>query len=281
MSRWTRWLYHELGAQHHWDLTAAPPVIRVFLLPGWLEVDLTFALEDQFGPRGPAMADHLRPPQPLPAVSPLDPGRWLGLVWHHALRARICIERGRWWQAEYWISVLRDHVITLACLRMGYPAPPRQGRPPAARRPDRAAAGRPRALTRQTGTAPCPVRHHQRRDRRTQTIRSRTRCPPAAHAHRTGRPGSRPRSPARPHQRSPVTSSADQLTTTDGSHTSPKTAKVEHIGIMGTRLSTRRAPWNVTHQSHMTGPTPAADRGHTGLVASGHWMRLPMCRLQG
>ncbi len=23
---------------------------------------------------------------------------------HHAVRARICIERGRYWQAEYWIS---------------------------------------------------------------------------------------------------------------------------------------------------------------------------------
>jgi hypothetical protein len=38
-----------------------------------------------------------------------------------ALHARICIERGRWWQAEHWISAMRDHVITLACLRLGYP----------------------------------------------------------------------------------------------------------------------------------------------------------------
>jgi hypothetical protein len=45
-----------------------------------------------------------------------------GLVRHHALHARICIERGRWWQAEHWISAMRDHVITLACLRLGYPA---------------------------------------------------------------------------------------------------------------------------------------------------------------
>lgn len=29
---------------------------------------------------------------------------------------------GRWWQAEYWISAIRNHVITLACLRQGYPA---------------------------------------------------------------------------------------------------------------------------------------------------------------
>lgn len=44
------------------------------------------------------------------------------LAWHHALHAGICTERGRWWQAEYWISATRDLVITLACLRLGYPA---------------------------------------------------------------------------------------------------------------------------------------------------------------
>jgi hypothetical protein len=32
------------------------------------------------------------------------------------------IERGRRWQAEHWISAMRDHVIALACLRLGYPA---------------------------------------------------------------------------------------------------------------------------------------------------------------
>src|SRR5215475_5528923 len=51
VNRWTRWLYHELGARHHWDLTTEHKVIRVFLLPGWLEVDLTFAPEAEFGPR--------------------------------------------------------------------------------------------------------------------------------------------------------------------------------------------------------------------------------------
>ncbi len=94
----------------------------MFLLPGWLEVDLTFAPEDQFGPRGPnwrTIFGRPQPPEPFPA---LDPEHLAGLVWHHALHARICIERGRWWQAEYWISAIRDHVITLACLRLGHPA---------------------------------------------------------------------------------------------------------------------------------------------------------------
>jgi hypothetical protein len=38
------------------------------------------------------------------------------------LRARFCIERGRSWQAEYWISALRDHALDLACRRRDLPA---------------------------------------------------------------------------------------------------------------------------------------------------------------
>jgi hypothetical protein len=44
------------------------------------------------------------------------------LSWHHVLHARICIERNKLWQAEYWISGVRDHALTLACLRFGQPA---------------------------------------------------------------------------------------------------------------------------------------------------------------
>ena len=42
-----------------------------------------------------------------------------GLCWHHVLHARACIERGKPWQAEWLISALRDHTITLACARLG------------------------------------------------------------------------------------------------------------------------------------------------------------------
>jgi hypothetical protein len=41
---------------------------------------------------------------------------------HHALRARFCIERGRYWQAEYWISATRDYSLSLACRRRALPA---------------------------------------------------------------------------------------------------------------------------------------------------------------
>jgi hypothetical protein len=122
LNGWTRWLYRELGAQHHWDLPVGRGIVRVFLLPGWLEIDLTFAPQAEFGPRGPQwriIFGQPRPREPFPAP---DRDNLVGLAWHHALHARICIERGRWWQAEHWISAMRDHAITLACLRLGYPA---------------------------------------------------------------------------------------------------------------------------------------------------------------
>ena len=38
------------------------------------------------------------------------------------VRARFCIERGRYWQAEYWISAARDYGLSLACRRRGLSA---------------------------------------------------------------------------------------------------------------------------------------------------------------
>jgi hypothetical protein len=41
-NHWTTWLNDEFGALHHWDLSSDPSIIRVFLLPGRLELDITF-----------------------------------------------------------------------------------------------------------------------------------------------------------------------------------------------------------------------------------------------
>lgn len=148
--RWTRWLCDELGALHHWDLPAAPGIIRVFLLPGWLEIDLTFAPEEEFGPRGPqwrTVFGQARPLEPFPAP---DPETLAGLCWHHARHAHVCIERGRRWQAEHWISGLRDHAITLACLRLGQPTAYAKG---AHLLPGRLAAALETTLVRSLGEA--------------------------------------------------------------------------------------------------------------------------------
>jgi len=39
----------------------------------------------------------------------------------YALHALACIERGRVWQAEHYVGAVRDHALSLACLRKGLP----------------------------------------------------------------------------------------------------------------------------------------------------------------
>jgi hypothetical protein len=132
LDRWTRWLYDDLKAVHHWELPAGAKIIRVFLLPGWIELDVTFAPETHFGPLGPQWRTIFGQPQrPEPQRPephrPTDVRQQAGLLWHHALHAHVCIERGRWWQAEHWIGAMREHTIGMACARFGYPVPYAKG----------------------------------------------------------------------------------------------------------------------------------------------------------
>lgn len=121
MQRWTRRLYREFQAVHHWDLPSGSVIYRVFLLPGCLEVDIAFAPAADFGPHGPSWRTVFGHPTerqgtPLPGHDHLA-----GLAWHHAIHAWTCIQRRRWWQAEHWVSALRSQIIALACLRLGHP----------------------------------------------------------------------------------------------------------------------------------------------------------------
>lgn len=120
--RWTGHLYAEFGALHHWDLPAGAKAIRVFLLADQLEVDLTLAPETEFGARGPQWRTLFGSPRTLEPFPEPEPRTLIGHAWHHALHARACVARGRSWQAEHWISALRDQIVTLACLRLGHTA---------------------------------------------------------------------------------------------------------------------------------------------------------------
>jgi len=83
-----------------------------------LQFDLSFAPAAEFGAIGPefrllfgAAAD-----KPFPAAPSRSPLFGYGV--HHAVRARVCIERGRYWQAEYWTSAVRDYALAMACVRL-------------------------------------------------------------------------------------------------------------------------------------------------------------------
>jgi hypothetical protein len=132
---WTQKLGAEHDAVRLVDLERAPTIYRVFLLPEALQFDLSLTPAAYFRPAGPRFrllfgetaaddVDAAAPALvaslfiPTPAV-PHDVFGW-GVV--YALHARACVERGRVWQAEHYVAGLRDHALSLACLREGVPA---------------------------------------------------------------------------------------------------------------------------------------------------------------
>lgn len=121
LEEWTRQIVGEFDAAHLFDLPSGASIYRVFLLPGCLQFDLSFTPASKFGASGPKFnllfgSAVEKPYFPSPSVHEL-----FGYAVHHALRARFCIERGRTWQAEYWISSLRDYALAIACHRHNLP----------------------------------------------------------------------------------------------------------------------------------------------------------------
>jgi hypothetical protein len=121
LADWTSELEDELGAVHLFDLPSDPTMYRVFLLPGLLQVDVSFAPASRFYPRSPKFRLVFGETGEPRYASPPRAEHLFGLAVHHALRSRFYIERRKLWQAEYWIAELRDHVLALACLRLGLP----------------------------------------------------------------------------------------------------------------------------------------------------------------
>jgi hypothetical protein len=121
---WTRTLIEELDAVHLADLERGPTTYRVFLLPDALQFDLSMTPAARFRPAGPRFRllfgeTVAGEPEGSPPPVAGDLFGW-GVI--YALHARACIERGRVWQAEHYVGAVRDHALSLACLRQGLPA---------------------------------------------------------------------------------------------------------------------------------------------------------------
>jgi hypothetical protein len=130
---WTHTLVGESGAVHLADLERGPTIYRVFLFPDALQFDLSMTPAAQFRPAGPRFrllfgeiaADEAEAPTPVGGLfipTPIVAGDLFGWGVIYALHARACIERGRLWQAEHYVGAVRDHALSLACLREGLPA---------------------------------------------------------------------------------------------------------------------------------------------------------------
>jgi hypothetical protein len=118
---WTRNLVTEFDASHLFDLPSGHSIYRVFLLPGCLQFDLSFTPASKFGAAGAKFKLLFGNAVERPFFKAPPAQELFGYAVHHALRARFCIERGRFWQAEYWISGVRDYALSLACHQRDLP----------------------------------------------------------------------------------------------------------------------------------------------------------------
>src|SRR5215212_5598645 len=132
---WTRTLIDELDAVKLADLERGPTTYRVFVLPDALQFDLSMTPAAQFRPAGPRFrllfgeTSAEEPEVSTPTVAgaifistPAVAGELFGWGVIYALHARACIERRRVWQAEHYVGAVRDHALSLACLREGVAA---------------------------------------------------------------------------------------------------------------------------------------------------------------
>jgi predicted nucleotidyltransferase len=110
-------LVSEFSAVPLFDLPHRESIFRVLLLQGCLQVDLSVTPASSFGSNGPKFKILFGDYQENPAIPAPPAAQLLGYAAHHAARARFCIERGRFWQAEYWLSGARDYTLSLACLQ--------------------------------------------------------------------------------------------------------------------------------------------------------------------
>ncbi len=122
LAGWTEMMYREHDALYHVDAPLGATIYRVFLLRNTLQVDLAFSPASEFGALAPTFRLLFGAAVERPHAAPPAAAYLIGFGWLYALHARSCIGRGRWWQAEYMISGVRDHVLALACLRHDLPA---------------------------------------------------------------------------------------------------------------------------------------------------------------
>jgi hypothetical protein len=130
---WGRTLVDELDAVQLAELERGPTIYRVFLLPDALQLDLSMTSAARFRPAGPRFrllfgemaAGEAEGATPAAAAlfltTPPLPEDIFGWGVIYALHARTCIERGRVWQAEHYVGAVRDHALSLACIREGVP----------------------------------------------------------------------------------------------------------------------------------------------------------------
>jgi len=122
LNEWTKLLDSEFGIIHFFDVPRGNAIYRVILFPNCLELDLSVVPESEYGALAPGFSllfGKAIERKDFPKQSVVD---LIGWGWHHVLHANSAINRDRPWQAEFWLSALRDHIIALKCIHFDLPS---------------------------------------------------------------------------------------------------------------------------------------------------------------
>ncbi len=129
LDSWTDYVLNEFEGVMLFDVKSGSTIYRVFILPGCLQLDLSFSPASEFGATGPHFnllyTKQYEKPQPRPQphekpqLSLQSTKELFGYIIHHILRARFCMERNRLWQAEFWIGEARNYALKIACQSRG------------------------------------------------------------------------------------------------------------------------------------------------------------------
>jgi hypothetical protein len=122
LARWTATMYERHDAVHHVDVKAGAWIYRVFLLQNGLQIDLAFVPASEFRALGPSFRLIFGEAHDARSFPPPNRSDLIGMAWLYALHVRSSIARGKFRQAEYMVSGVRDHALALACIRHGLPA---------------------------------------------------------------------------------------------------------------------------------------------------------------
>jgi predicted nucleotidyltransferase len=124
---WVTRMYAEFEVAHHFEVSFGATLVRGFLLTGLLEVDLSFESVNELSVWEPARllfdragagAAALARPATWEAQPPDYPGE-SGFTWHDVLHACAAVERGRPWQAVFYLQRVRNRALSLASQRYG------------------------------------------------------------------------------------------------------------------------------------------------------------------
>lgn len=119
INSWTDYVEEELEGVMLFELPYGATTYLVYILPGCLQLDLSFSPATQFGALGPNFKLLYGKQYEKPELVQPPEKEVYGYMVHHILRARLAAERGRLWQAEFWMTEARNLALKLACQSRG------------------------------------------------------------------------------------------------------------------------------------------------------------------